>query len=255
MPSVDDRPRSLRLGCRRRRRQSIAMIVIGGRFVERNADGVIARVRADCSSAASRARQELVRCSRCPRSTRIVSKNSSWTMSKPSCSSQSARRRASRCTRCGDCSQSARTVINRIHRRDDGEEHLRRADVTRRFVAADVLLARLQREPVSRASVGIVRNADEPARHVAFVCIARREIGGVRSAESERNAETLRAADRDIGAEFARRLQQSQRENIGRDDDERAGVVRALRRTFVIDRSRRRSPDIARERRRPCRRI
>ena len=54
-----------------------------------------------------------------------------------------------------------------------------------------------------------MRNADEPSRHVPFVCIARREISGVRSAESERNAEALRAADGDIGAEFARRLQQA----------------------------------------------
>ena len=41
----------------------------------------------------------------------------------------------------------------------------------------------------------------------------------------ERNAEALRAADRDIGAKFARRFQQRQREDIGRDHDKRAGVM------------------------------
>ena len=154
----------------------------------------------------------------------------------------------------GDRAQAVRSVINRIHRGDDGEKHLRRADVARRFVAADVLLARLQREAISRPSGGIVRNADQSSRHVAFVLIARRKIGGVRSAEAERNAETLRAADGDIGAEFARRLQQGERENIGRDDDERAGVVRRLDESVRNRKSRRRSPDIARARRKPCRR-
>ena len=54
--------------------------------------------------------------------------------------------------------------------------------------------------------VGIVRNADEPAGHVALVCVARGEVSGVWSAESQRHAEALRVADGDIGAEFARRL-------------------------------------------------
>ena len=135
----------------------------------------------------------------------------------------------------GDCAQTVRPMINRIHRCDHREKHLRRADVTRRFVAADVLLARLQREAIAGPPVGIVRNADEPSRHVPFVCIARREIGGVRSAETERNAEALRVADGDIGAEFARRLQQRERQNIRRDDDERAGFVRCLAKICVIE--------------------
>ena len=106
----------------------------------------------------------------------------------------------------GDRAQTIRSVINRVHRCDDGEKHLRRADVARRFVATDVLLARLQREPIAGLSSRIMRNADEPSRHVAFVLIARREIRGVRSAEAERNTEALRAADGNVGAEFARRL-------------------------------------------------
>ena len=64
-----------------------------------------------------------------------------------------------------------------------------------------------KREAITRPALGIVRNADEPPGHVAFVLIARRKIGGVRAAKSERNAEALRAADGDIGAEFAGRFQ------------------------------------------------
>ena len=103
--------------------------------------------------------------------------------------------------------QTARAVINRVHRRDDGEQNLRGANVTRRFVAADVLLACLQREPISGPAFSIVGNADEPAGHVAFVLIPRCKKRGVRSAEAERNAETLRASNRDVGAKFSGRFQ------------------------------------------------
>ena len=106
----------------------------------------------------------------------------------------------------GDGAQSAWAVINRIHRRDHGEEHLRCADVTGGFIAANVLFAGLKREPIAWSAGGIVRNADESSWHVPFVGITRCEIGGVRSAKTERNAEALGAADRDISAHFARRF-------------------------------------------------
>src|ERR1700682_2902719 len=103
--------------------------------------------------------------------------------------------------------QTARAVINRVHRCDHSEQDLRGADVTGGFVAADVLLARLQRESIGGATFGVVGNADESSGHVAFVLVARREVARVRSTEAERHSETLRAADGNISAEFARRFQ------------------------------------------------
>src|SRR5207237_6788802 len=105
-----------------------------------------------------------------------------------------------------NCPQTARAVINGVHRRDHSEENLGGANVTCRFVAADVLLARLQRQSVRGPAFGIVRNADQSTRHVAFVLIARRKISGVGSAETERNTETLRVSDRSVGAELTRRF-------------------------------------------------
>src|SRR6266487_3150612 len=96
-----------------------------------------------------------------------------------------------------ECAQTARAMIDRIHRGDDGEENLRRADVARGFVPPDVLLARLQRKTISGAAFGIVRNAHESAGQMAFVLVARGEVCRVRAAKSQRHAETLRAADRD----------------------------------------------------------
>src|SRR5438132_12047048 len=101
--------------------------------------------------------------------------------------------------------QTARSMVNRIHRRDHGEEDLCRANIAGGFVAADVLFARLEREPIAWFALGIVRNADEPAWHMAFVLITGGEIGGVWSAEAEWNAKALGVANRDIRTKFSRR--------------------------------------------------
>src|ERR671936_2677129 len=61
---------------------------------------------------------------------------------------------------------------------------------------------------------------------MAFVLVARCEICRVWSAESDRNAKTLTAADGYVGVEFPRRFQECQRENVGGDDHERTGRVR-----------------------------
>jgi hypothetical protein len=57
---------------------------------------------------------------------------------------------------------SLRTVINGVHAGDHGEQHLRRADIRRRLFAPDVLLTRLQRQPIRRRALRIDRDADEP---------------------------------------------------------------------------------------------
>ena len=80
--------------------------------------------------------------------------------------------------------QTIRPMINRVHRGHDGKKNLGGANVARRFVAPDVLLARLQRKPVGRPPGGVMRNADQPPREMAFVLIARRDVGGVRTAEA-----------------------------------------------------------------------
>src|SRR5579859_1679093 len=106
----------------------------------------------------------------------------------------------------GDFPQTVRAVINGVHRRDDGEKDLGRANVTGRFVASDVLLACLQSEPKSGPAFGIVRNANETTSHVPLELIARGEIGGVRSAETEWNTKSLGVADCNIRSEFTRRF-------------------------------------------------
>ena len=82
-----------------------------------------------------------------------------------------------------------------------------------------VLLAGLEREAHGGAALRVVRDADEPAGHVALEFLARGEKAGVGSAIAERHAEALRGTDGDVGAELARRLEQREREQIGGDGD------------------------------------
>ena len=70
--------------------------------------------------------------------------------------------------RLGDLPQPVRAVVHGVHRRHHGQQHLRGADVAGRLLAADVLLARLQREPVGGVPGRILRDADEPAGQLAL---------------------------------------------------------------------------------------
>ncbi len=122
-----------------------------------------------------------------------------------------------------DRAQPFRAMVDRVHRRDHRQQDLRGADVRGRLFAADVLLARLQREAVGGLAAAVDRYADQPARHRALEIVAHRHVGGVRAAVTHRYAEALGRADRHVGAEFARRCQQSQRQWIGGDDGDGTG--------------------------------
>ena len=52
--------------------------------------------------------------------------------------------------------QAIGTVVDGVHRGHDGEKDLGRADIARRLVAPDVLLASLEREAIGRPTGGVV---------------------------------------------------------------------------------------------------
>jgi hypothetical protein len=127
----------------------------------------------------------------------------------------------------GDPAQALGAVVDGVHRGHDREQHLRRADVARGLLAPNVLLARLQRQAVGGVALGVLRHPDEPARQVAPVLVACREERGVRPAVTHRDAEPLRGAERHVGAHLARRHEESEGQQIGRDSDERPFGVRS----------------------------
>ena len=118
-----------------------------------------------------------------------------------------------------DGAQPLGAVVDGVHRRHDGEQHLGGADVGGRLVAADVLLAGLQRQAVRRTPLGVDGHADQPAGQVPLEAGGDRHVAGVRAAVEERDAEALGGADDDVGAELAGRLEQREREQVGGHDE------------------------------------
>ena len=100
----------------------------------------------------------------------------------------------------GDGGQPVRPVVHGVHGGGHGQQDLGGADVAGRLLAADVLLAGLQREPVGGLAVGVHRHADQPAGQLALERVADRDVARVRAAEPQRHAEPLGGADRDVRA-------------------------------------------------------
>ncbi len=118
-----------------------------------------------------------------------------------------------------------RTVVDGVHGRDDGEQDLRGADVRGRLLAADVLFAGLQGEPVGGAAGRVDRDADQPTGQVTFEAGAHRHEPGVGAAVEHRHAETLGRPDDDVGAEAAGRAQQHLGQRVGHHHGEGSPVV------------------------------
>ena len=121
------------------------------------------------------------------------------------------------------------TVVDGVHRRHDGQQHLGGADVGGRLVATDVLLAGLQGEPVGRPPLGVDRDADQPTGQVSLESGGHRHEARVRAAVEQRHAEPLRGADDHVGPQAAGRLEQGERQQVGGHHGQRVPLVRGSR--------------------------
>ena len=122
----------------------------------------------------------------------------------------------------GDPLQPLRPMPRGIESGDDSQQHLRGADIRRRFFAANMLLAGLQRQPHRRCPGGIDAHADQTARHRTLEGVAGGEERCMRPAKAHRHAETLSGADHHIRPHLTRRGEECQAEQIGGDDGNRA---------------------------------
>ena len=106
------------------------------------------------------------------------------------------------------------------------EQRLVRRHVRGRLLAADVLLARLQRQHVAAVAVQIGRLADDPARQPPRVLGLRGEEAVVRAGVRLVVAGALPLPDREVGAVVPGRLEHAERDRVDVGDRERAGVLR-----------------------------
>ena len=111
----------------------------------------------------------------------------------------------------------------------EGEERLVGGDVRGRLLAADVLLARRQRQDEAAPALRVGRLADDAAGHPADVLLLARDEAVVRAAVGHRVPGPLPLADRERAAVVARRLEHAERDRIDVRDRQRPGLVRDAR--------------------------
>ena len=114
-----------------------------------------------------------------------------------------------------DPCEALRPVVDRVEAGDVGEEHLRRADVRGRLLAADVLLARLERHPERRLAVAVLAHADDPAWEMTLERFFGRKEGGVGASITHGHPKALGTAHHHVCAHRSRRLQQKHGHQIG----------------------------------------
>ena len=128
----------------------------------------------------------------------------------------------------GDLGEAVGAVVDGVHRRHHRQQHLRRADVGRGLLAADVLLSGLQRQSQRRSARGVPRDSHQPARQRPLVGLAHGDVGGVGPAEAHRHPESLGGAHHGVGAHLAGRSEHAQRQRVGDDRHQRVMGVGPL---------------------------
>jgi hypothetical protein len=134
----------------------------------------------------------------------------------------------------GDGGEPLGPVVDGVEPGDVGEEHLRRADVGGRLLAADVLLAGLERHPEGGVALRVHAEPDDPAGDLPLELVGGGEERGVRAAVPHRHAEPLGVADGAVRPELARRAEEGQRQQVGRDGDVGARGVGGLAEPGVV---------------------
>ncbi len=121
-----------------------------------------------------------------------------------------------------DAAQPLRPMIDRVHAGHHGWQHLRGANVGCGFFAPDVLLARLQRQPVGALAMRIHAHPHQAAGQGALEGVAAGQKSGVWAARAHGHTEALAAAKNDVGAHCAGFFEHGQGQQVGSQQQRRA---------------------------------
>ena len=113
-----------------------------------------------------------------------------------------------------DPAQAVGAVVGGVEGRDDGEQHLGRADVRGGLLPANVLLPGLECQPVGRVACVVHRGAHEAARQRPAVPVRHGHEAGVWSAETHRDPEPLGRTDHHVHVVVAGRRDQAAGEQV-----------------------------------------
>ncbi len=206
------------------RRDDVGQVILADRFVQRDLNGVVGRIAEVDAARLGRGSQfgDTARITFEPkrvevRGVGLAPPARGHSLLQPSRLLMHARR---------DGRDASGSVIHGIERRHVGEERLRRADVRRRLLAPDVLLAGLQRHPVRTTAPRIDRDADDASGHLPHESFTRRKERRMRPAVPERHAKALGVAYDHVGARLTGRRNNRERQEIRADGDQRARLMR-----------------------------
>ena len=128
----------------------------------------------------------------------------------------------------GDAAKPLGPVPRRVHGGDDGQQRLRGAHVAGGLLAADVLLAGLQRQAQRRASGGVERHTHQATWKRSGELVLGGHETGVRATEHHGHAVALHGAHGDIGTHGGGALDDHHGERVGNHHGQTARGVHAL---------------------------
>ncbi|CAI6084484.1 unnamed protein product [Clonostachys chloroleuca] len=126
-------------------------------------------------------------------------------------------------------------VVDGIEGAHVGQQSLGGADVAGGLLTANVLLASLQSEAQGRVAQSILGNTDDTSRNLALVLLGAGEESSVGASISQRNTKSLGAAEGNVGAELAGRLELSEGQEIRGDANETLALVDKVREALVVE--------------------
>ena len=125
----------------------------------------------------------------------------------------------------GNFLQAFWPMVDGVHGSDIRQECLRGTNIGGSALTADVLLAGLQSQAVSRAAFSVHGYAHQTARHLPLELVSHRHESCVWATEKEGNTKALRGTNNDIGAKGTRTFQEQQGQQISRDGNKSAAAV------------------------------
>ncbi|VUC29849.1 unnamed protein product [Clonostachys rosea] len=126
-------------------------------------------------------------------------------------------------------------VVDGVEGAHVGQQSLGSADVAGSLLAANVLLTSLQSKTKGWVAQSILGNTDDTTGNLALVLLGAGEESGVGTSVSQRDTKSLRAAESNVGAKFAGRLELSEGQEIGGDADETLALVDEVREALVVE--------------------
>eukprot|EP00906_Rhabdomonas_costata_P034222 RCo048178 len=134
----------------------------------------------------------------------------------------------------GNALEALRPVVHRVHRGHVGQQGLGGADIAGGLLPLDVLLSGLQSHTEGRVALSVAADPNDPAGDQPLQRVRTGQKGGMGPTKSRRHPKALSRAHREVRAEFTRRFQQAQGQQVRHHHTEGLGLLRLCEEGGVV---------------------